>query len=424
MNLSGEWGTVKYSFTIYKNKEYIKGDNLISTCFFMLKEITPKYAKIRLKTLNELKEGHSEKVKRYTDGLKKLIAKTKTKNVDNITYTIRVYCDITTFEYLKQYLIYKNIELYLYHFPQFFDKKMNCHFGFFGTLMRYFPLFKLENHNNGEWNTTTVLDLDLHFRKEFKVMKYYLNKISSKDTVNILFQSYRCYFLLQRMINIKLNPPYITICSSFIIQKTPQDFAIFKYFLENLLKEKYNNYNNLVKTYINNGSRYEYGVDEYFINKLFLQKMYIEKNKSLYEVFRKETGGVKILVDYLNDYEGKFQNEGLIKKLLYNIVKYYFPFNYKIIPYKNIKEFIQNIKDAIRELNPKYISEKRYKKLYDIISKLDFEKLNLPKIFNSLFPHCISRTIQLNNNNDVNILLVSPNPTYPNFTEKIVAGFK
>ena len=60
----------------------------------------------------------------------------------------------------------------------------------------------------------------------------------------------------------------------------------------------------------------------------------------------------------------------------------------------------------------------------DIISKLDFKKLNLPKIFNSLFPHCISRTIQLNNNNDVNILLVSPNPTYPNFTEKIVAGFK
>ena len=87
------------------------------------------------------------------------------------------------------------------------------------------------------------------------------------------------------------------------------------------------------------------------------------------------------------------------------------------------KYLILFIKDVIRELNPRYVSEKRYKKLYDIISKLDFEKLNLPKIFNSLFPYCISRTFQLNNNS-VNILLVSPNPTYPNFTEKIVAGFK
>jgi len=420
--LIGKWGKINYFFNIYKNKKFSKGTNLISLSFFMLKEVDELYAYQRRKTSKEeFAQQHKEKVKKYLSGIDNIIDKVKNQEID---YTIRIYCDITTIKYLQKYLTQTNIELYMYFFPQFFVN--DHHIGFFGTLMRYLPLFKLENHNEREWTTTTVMDLDIDFTNELAVMKYYLNRIKMGHIVpNLLFQTGSCYFTNTRQKYIKMYPSVFAIISSFFMQRDVQDFGIFRDFLEDLLKDKFYDYNRVLDLYLGDKKkgrlmkgRLEYGVDEYFINKIFLQKLYLDKNEPFFEVLVGNTMGYG-LVQWLSDLRmenRKIENPQLLEQFLKVYVAFFMP-DYEIQPYKNIKDMIEQIgEDSYRmKIMWKQLDVRKFDKLIEIIKKIKPYNLNMHK--NMIV--CMERSLKFPHNK-VSIILVRPIGKYPRYEEKLV----
>lgn len=425
----GNWGKIKYYFRIYRSKKFEKGDNLISLSFFMLKEVDDLYAYQRRKsTKEEYEKDHKKKVKKYLDGLKNLIWQVKKQP---IKYTIRIYCDITTIKYSQRYLSEPNVELYMYFFPQFFNMYNGTHIGFFGTLIRYLPLFKLEHHNDKEWETTTIMDLDLRFNNELKLMKYYVNRVKMQHVLpNIMFQTSSCYFTNTRMKYLKMYPSIFTIISSFIIQKTPENFGIFKNFLEDLLKDKFYNYNRVLDSYLGQRKegrlmkgRLEYGVDEYFINKLFLQKLYLDKNRSFLEVFIENKMGYG-LVQWFSDLRTgnvKIKNERLLEQFIKVYVALFFPKNYIIKPYNNIHQLIEEVGEDSYQFKMSFqeLDVVKYDKLKDIIRKVGPEKLNM----NRYMLICMERSLKYPDDR-ISILLVKPNPAYPKYDENAIDYIK
>lgn len=421
----GNWEKIKYFFRIYRNKNFEKGENLISLSFFMLKEVDDVYVfQRRRHSKEQYEEEHKRKVKRYMNGLKSLIWQVKRQP---IKYTIRIYCDITSIKYLQNYLDETIIELYMYFFPQFFNLEKGSHIGFFGTLMRYLPLFKLENHNNGEWLTTTIMDLDIKFYNELMLMKYYINRIKMHHIIpNLMFQTSSCYFANTRSKHIKMYPEVFSILSSFFIQKNPENFNIFKKFLERLLEDEYENYNRMLGSYLGKRiegrmmkGRLEYGVDEYFLNKEFLQKLYLNRNRSFLEVFIENKMGyglVQWLLD-LRQENTKIHNEKLLEQFLKVYVAFFLPKNYKIKPYDNIHQLINQIgEDSYTlKLNFKELDVEKYGKVMQIVRKIGTYKLNMHKDMMV----CMERSIKYPDDKNT-IVLVKPNPKFPKYEEKVI----
>ena len=416
---SGKWGNIEYSFKVFRNREFKKTHHLISVSFFTLKDVDDFYAYQRRKTTHN-KDFLKKKVQRYLDGIDLLFKRVKK---ESIPYTIRIYCDVTSIEYLQKYLHNKNLELYQYYFPQFFNKELNSHIRFFGTLMRYLPLFKLENHNYNEWETTTVLDVDLNFANEFNLMKYFIGK---KDMPNIMFKTAGCYFANRRLKYMKINPSFFSIISSFFIQKVPVDFNIFTTFLENLLKDEYENYNRILDITFGQKregrlmkARIEYGVDEYFLNKDFMEKAYLQPNRAFAEIFLNKKLAY-VFVQWLSDLRvdnRKIENEKLIEQFIKVIVSVIFPADYKIKPYNNIKELIESVgEDAYtNEPKDKDIDLKKYKKLIELMEKMDLDKITMHKDV----PTCMRRCLKLHPYKNT-IAIVTPAPKYPEYNEKII----
>ena len=419
--LVGKWGKIKYFFHIDRNCDYKRGDNLISVSFFMLHEIDDVYAYQKGVTKEEFIKEHKRKVKMYLDGLKKLISLSKRQSIN---YTIRIYCDISTIKYLKRYLTEMNVELYYYFFPQFFVD--SHHVGFFGTLIRYLPLFKLEHHNFGEWETTTILDIDLQFKNEYKLMRYYINRIKLGHKIpNLMFKNRACYFVDPRVSSMHMHPQFFTIISSFFVQHNPQSFSIFKYFLEDLLKDKFYNYNRVLNLYLGDKKegrlmrgRLEYGVDEYFLNKIFFQKYYLDKNRSFMEVFvgNHQLNGVTSWLYNLQKTNKKIENERLLEQFLKVLVALTMP-NYYIKPYENVHELIDNIGDDMFKMGiyKKKVSDDKFEKIIEIVRKITPQKLEMPK--DMLI--CLERSMKLPSDKNT-IIIIKPKHTYPKYEENVM----
>lgn len=415
----GKWDDISWAFHIYRNKNFKKGKNLHSICFFLIEKIDEVYSFQR--TAKNFTEGHQEQIKRYFRGIHSIINEAKKSKLD---ITVRIYCDVTTAIPMAKYLYEYNVELYVYFFPQFFDFNKMCHYGFFGTLIRYLPLFKLEKHNEDEWNSVIVSDVDTDFKKEIRIVRYYLNDDSLP---NIFFRNRSCYFLVPRILYLNMVPPCFSIISNLLMQKKSQDFTIFKDFLQNCLLKSCEHYENSIKKYILinlskqplNG-KVEYGVDEYFINYIFLQKCYIEKNLDLLEVFIKDNDNpfyrwFRLFMYFKQD----IKYPEVLKQFLKIFGIIFFGETYKI-PDKSIPEIIEIYYKEFenREIQKTKISEEKYNTIIDLIKKIGPEKLNMP----STIYTCLERARNAVWDKNV-IRLVKPNPKYPEFTEKIINTF-
>jgi len=415
MYIKGMWGMVEYMFHVYRNVNFRRGRNLVSVCFFLLKEVDEVYSFQREKK-NYKKEGYDEHLQKYFNGIKNISKMTKKSNLD---ITLRIYCDITTAKFLKNYLYNTHVELYIYYFPQFFDKKLMVHYGFFGTLIRYLPLFKLPKHNDGNWESVTVCDIDIRFSNELRLMKFFINEV--KD-VNFFFKNASCYYLMPRLLELDLRPPYITIISSFFVQKEPQDFLVYEDFLNNCILNPCKKYEESLRKYLPFnlekrplGGRLEYGVDEFFMNYFFLRRCYLEKNKNLLEVFvGKKEIPIKSILKYLIIQKPKIEEEEMLRQFLRVCVALFFRNDF--VESKNASIWVM-IEVMLLELeNPIYRREykkEELNKLIDILKKIEPKKIGLPDNVFVCFERVISTEISANI-----IKIVKPNPVYPAFSEE------
>ena len=414
-----KFGDINCYFHIYRNKYFKKGINLISVSYFLMENVDEIYSKQKGKTVEQHQLEHHKKIQLYFNGLKTIIK--KNKNI-NLFTTIRIYCDISTAKYVESFLFDKFVEVYVYYFPDFFDTKKMVHFGFFGTLIRYLPLFNLQYHNNGDWKSTTILDIDTIFKDEPKVMKYFLNK---KETPNLLFWNKNCYYLTPRLAWMDINPPYFSIMSGLIMQKVPQNFEIFSDFLNNCLLKHCPQYEKMLSKYlqINLNKRIfkgklEYGVDEFFINTYFLNKFYIQSNQEFLEVFIRDNGfPLKEWFLTLKLYKQPINNPKLLTEFLLFILAI-FTKDFKLPPYKNVNDLIDIIYNEFfgnqKYYNMKY-PQKFYEKLVEVVEKIGPQEINMPE--NILI--CLKRSVKLFPN-DIIIKSVKPHPQYPKFSEKII----
>lgn len=417
--ITGKWGEVSWLFHIYRNRYFKKGLNLISLCYFVMGKPDELYSKQRGRTQKNYEIEYQKKIEKYINGLKNIIKKNKTIKLYT---TIRIYCDYSSIHLVEPFLRNKYVEIYYYFFPNFFNKNTLLHHQFFGTLTRYLPLFKLPNHNDGDWNSTIVLDIDTIFKDEPPVMKFFINK---KNTPNLLFWNTSCKYLSQRLIFSSVIPPYFTVMSGLIMQKKPQDFEVFSDFLNNCLLKDCPKYEKMLKQYLQVDlnkrvfkGKLEYGVDEYFINNHFLQKCYIDKNSPFLEVFIREKGiPLSSWILTIRTYKPEFKDPELAMKF-YHFLLATFSKDFEIPKYNSIYELIEIIYNELFH-NPKYFNvqykKENYEKLYEVVKKIGPEKLGMPKNI----MQCLKRFTNFHPD-DMVIKLVKPKPKYPDFSEKIV----
>ena len=421
--INGDWDGIKWFFHIYRSNNFKKGDNLISVSYFIKHSADDIYSYQRgKKNKKNYEKEHEEKIKKYEKGIKDIIEESKKLSLN---VNVRIYCDITSIHNVEKFLVYDNIELYFYIFPDFFDIKNLCHYGFFGTLIRYFPLFKLDFHNNEEYFTTTIMDIDTNFYNEGLLMNFYINKLKSdKNLPNIIYKNRACYYVSPRVIHMDLDTIYFSVISSFIIQHKPQPFDCFIDFIKNCLIKPCKKFEYLLEKYLPFnltkrplGGRLEYGVDEFFMNVFFMKKNYFDKNLPILEIFLsdKSFGVNEWLYELLSASNLKIKNPDLVIKFLFLVVKLFFPKNYKVPKFNDVYELIKIIGNEFydKKYYTKVYPENKYRKVIDFVEKYGPEELNMPK----QILVCLERSIERNPFKTI-IRIVKPDPVYPKFKEE------
>lgn len=248
-----------YFETNIKPKE--TDENIFSCSFFLIKDTEDK----------------------YTEQLKKLILSFKNNKFQNENYKIRLYYDITTKFFIeKEFSDIPYLQLYYFHFPNFFSTKNKRHYGFFGTLIRYLPMFSILNH---QAKNCWIIDIDNPIGSH---MSNVVNYVESNSNIHFYHKTRFDYFS-DRVVLIK-DKPFFNIISSFIFQRNPISSSIIENFLNNNLLKKNNNlYNTYLKDLIKilkikkklhmffrterrinpKMMPFHYGVDELFLSRDF-----------------------------------------------------------------------------------------------------------------------------------------------------------
>jgi len=419
-HIKGKWDNIQWLFNIYRNKNFKKGKNLVSVSYFLLMEIDEVYSFARGKSLQNYQKNHIEKIKIYNRGINDIIKKSARSDLD---ITVRVYCDFTTINILQRFLKFPNVELYYYFVPKFFDTTRLSHIGFFGTVMRYLPLFNLKNHNENDWETVTISDIDTIFLTEYALLSYY---VKNPKLPNIMFKNRACYYVSSRILAQDLPIPEISVISSFIIQRDTQDSKIFFDFLQNCLLDGCDIYKNAIGKYLPFNlkerpmqGRLEYGVDEYFMNVFFIPKCYLDKNLPIAEAFvaDKYFGVNSWLFIVMSDKDLKIKNPKLMEEFLYFVAKLFFPVGYKFPKYKDVKELINIVGDKFYndQIYRIQFPIEKYEAVENFVKKHGPEELNMdPRIMS-----CFKRGKERYPDSTV-IKIVYPDPKYPKFIEKTV----
>lgn len=258
-----KFGQIDVQFKTYNTKRLPNANTykLFSVCYFVMEN-----------------SAELHKKKKYLKGLLQLINTIEKEFPD---YKIRIYCDKHAFEMIK-YLIKKPfVELYMYNIPKFLSKS-GYHFGYIGTIIRYFPLFDLSNHF---CDRVVCFDIDNNMsNKIINLVKYDL------DNKAFLYWSHSCYHVSNRfryMGNLDFsimggliasNPKLLkmpkNIISNFFnnyLLKDNKHYNLYLKFMKNeeIFKKQYPKLNNYKKSRFNGESimiKYNYGIDEYFLN--------------------------------------------------------------------------------------------------------------------------------------------------------------
>ena len=259
--VKGRWKNVEYIFYIYNAKR--KTDKIFSIVLFII-------------------EG-SKKLEIYKEGVKAII-----NDVSRLfpEYNVRIYFDSTSASFVEQFINRDNVELYLYSFPQFYNKTTKTHFGMFGTLIRYLPLFDIPEHQSKQ---TIVFDVDNKLFKNSKIVINYFNKTSD---MRLIYRNRFCY-LDDRILKIGLKIKH-PIISSLVCQRGTVPKEIFIDFINDCLLKSCQRYTKFLKDVYGKSNRetmLQYGVDEYFMNSDFIN--YYVDNKIPYSIFISGNSSVK-----------------------------------------------------------------------------------------------------------------------------------
>ena len=200
-------------------------------------------------------------------------------------YNVRIYFDQSSVQFVKPLSKHKNVELYYYYFPDFFDQDKKVHYGTFGTVVRYLPLFDFKHHASP---FTIIFDTDSNLRgKTIKTIKYFERK---KD-LRLLYRFSNCYIADPRLHFINLSITY-PIISSFLCQKETLPQKLLVDFMNDCLLNDCSHYMEYLKkrnANISYTNKFSYGVDEYFLNHYYLT--YYINNQIPFEIviFYKDT---------------------------------------------------------------------------------------------------------------------------------------
>jgi hypothetical protein len=284
-------------FTIKNKLKNNKNKLIISCCFYLNKIHTPN--------------------NKYINGIKYLYKWTNKNN-----YILRIYYDTSVDYYINTlFTNKKDIELFKYYFPEYFDKNNNKHFGNFGMFMRFLPLFDIPKHYH---KNILITDIDLINDKDISDLSIYYDIILNKQKLynnDIILLSKYLYNFRNRIPN---NNKYANVACCIYKNKN----VIFNNTLFFNFFNKYMVNNNTVKPFKN---IFQYGSDEYFLNiSIFNDK--VLKN--------------------LNHFKIIFFEKKIKKELTSKIKKY----NYLI---KDINKININNIDII---NNNYIIDKLYQK--------------------------------------------------------------
>ena len=230
------------------SKKYINGGKN-DDYYFNIIQKTNLDNKLLVSTTIFIKDINLISENKYVSGLNKLY-KWCLKN----DYVLRIYFDENIESYIKKkYLNKSNIELYKYYFPKFYLKNEKIHYGTFGSLVRFFPLFNIKEHYH---NSVLVSDCDFdNFLKSTdediinfaNTNKHLYNKI-------FMSKSKYCYGTYYRFKNVYNNMfPLMAGC----LYSCNNKFDI------NILDDYLN------KLEVNNAI---YGCDEYFLNDNLFKK--------------------------------------------------------------------------------------------------------------------------------------------------------
>lgn len=346
MEYSGVWGKVNYNFKVYHGKNFIKKNNVISVSLFYKRELDQLYADQRIMSLEDVRKDYHVKKRKYNSGLFNLVKKVKDFNV-------QIFCDNSSFTECQKYLKNPLIQVIKYDFPQFKVKRE--HFGFFGTLMRFLPLFGLSFDT---WENIIVLDLDIYFR--FDLFNYFL-----RQTDKLMFWSRPNYFLSPRVIDSKQRFPIIC---SLLMQKGNLKPDIFIDYLSNFLLERNEKYERHLRKYLPVDplerpfmGALEYGTDEYFLNFIYLRKF----KKYQVILYREVLGGILEYLRLLRTRKPKLKKE--IGLFLEKIVEIFVPMD---IPKMKLDEKVIFVMEKIYEEN----IHKRFRDIDHLINILDLHR--------------------------------------------------
>lgn len=346
--------------------------NIISVCFFKL------YSNVH-RNFNE-----------YVDGLFNLydvVLKEKKFN-----FVIRLFLDISIQqdEELFSRLVNKErIEIVIYKCEKYLKKESNkCNTAFFGTLVRYFPMFDFPNNDA---NIVLISDIDEHYH--YNINMNYLNSLQLNKISDI-------YFLLHGDLNknIKYNfellyldhiTPYIL--SSNIINFKRIDHNLIIDYTKNIKKftqdifTTYDYYYSICENkqrWLELDDKFIYGFDELFINRMLVP--YLIDNKKPY-ILRTKWDVIEFAKSFI-----KFSNNKKQTKLIELIFKYIFD---KL----NIKTKSNNLENYLNKLNEIDLSNSDLinKFVYYFYKVLEYNKFN--KNYNFIFTDDLYKMIKLLN---------------------------
>lgn len=287
----GKWEGIKYNFVIYKNRE---SDKIFSTVLFFRSEKRDKYTKSLIQIVKDVKTLFPE-------------------------YNLRIYCDKTSLDFVRQFIKELHVEIFVYYFPDFFDTKMDKHNGLFGTLIRYLPLFDFPNHQAKQ---TIIFDVDSIMRGKVLTAITYFDQHPEEK---LMYRSRFCYDMVPRLQLIGNNLKYYII-SSYLAQRGNLPQKIFIDFLTNCLIKNCDNYKYLLNTLDKSSTndiyskqnkidgKYRYGIDEYFLNTSYLQ-YYIDQ-KINFIIFVPHSDITDTLGYYLKSLNNTSQQKPTIKEFI------------------------------------------------------------------------------------------------------------
>ena len=412
--ISGKWRDVNYHFACYKNDNFKKQRHLISVSLFFLSEITEIYAKLKCTPLEKMKKDYEKKKQYYLNGLNEICSNLTDSN-------LVIFCDKggEGSKIAHQYLKNEKVEVVEYDFPQISDN-----YGFFGTLMRFIPLFDFDYFDN-EWSSVCVLDLDNSYLRCLSMINYFKNS----GKTNLAFWTRPCYYMAPRMYAIPVQPNNYSIICSFLIQREPQDSKVLIDFLNDSVLADNEEYRKSRFKYLGEeGNNLEYGIDEYFINSRFLQLCYYNKQKPFEVIMHRDVfGGVLEWLKYMRFCYPlvELEDEEVVKLFMKKCAEIFFPANLQMqMQMKSGREMMEWVGETFYGKNL-HMTERRVDQK-DKLSKLayyladkKFKKLNLVDgIVGGLKKNS---TIPFNSHS---VFLVAPKEKYPLHSAQIVGSFK